>query len=136
MNQTYGERLRHLRKAKGWSAQRLSDEIHQRTGKLVPRSTISQYENANTDEMPLSLAVAVCDIFDISLDLFTDRNVSARAVTVSAIIADAQQQLREVLAEDARAREMLARLYRASECSDSVDEGFLREVGSFLGEIP
>ncbi|QTF81770.1 hypothetical protein SEA_BEEGEE_67 [Gordonia phage BeeGee] len=34
------------------------------------------------------------------------------------------------------ALDLLARLHRASEYSDSIDEGFLREVGEYLGSAP
>ncbi len=55
--ETFGERLRRLRKAKGWTQQRLADRIH------VDRTTYNKYEN-DVVEPPIEVWLYLCIVLD------------------------------------------------------------------------
>ena len=55
--ETFGKRLRRLRRAKGWTQQRLADRIH------VDRTTYCKYEN-DTVEPPMEVWLYLCIVLD------------------------------------------------------------------------
>lgn len=58
---TFGERLRELRKEKGWTIDQLAMEIHH------AKSAVSYWER-NQKEPTLSAIVALCKLFNVSAD--------------------------------------------------------------------
>ena len=55
--ETFGQRLKRLRKAKGWTQQRLAERIH------VDRTTYSKYEN-DIVEPPMEVWLYLCFALD------------------------------------------------------------------------
>src|SRR5580692_9813848 len=62
-----GERIRGLRRARGWSAQRLADEAAQAGAKLLKRSAIAKVE-IGLRRLQLDEAIIIAKIFDVPVD--------------------------------------------------------------------
>lgn len=89
-----GVRVRTLRKQRGWSAQKLSDEI----GGVASRSSIADLEVGRIRDIGLSTAAAIARAFGMSVEQLLDYAVPAGAYAVSREIVDAKLRLESILA--------------------------------------
>lgn len=87
-----GRRIRELRKARGWSAQKLADLIEVNGGTLG-RSGISDLEVGRIQSPRFAEAVSIAKAFGLSLDQFADFETPTSAFVIAAEIADAKHRL-------------------------------------------
>ncbi len=88
-----GVRVRSLRKQRGWSAQRLSDEIHG----LATRCVIADLELGRKKDLSLIGGAAIAAAFGMSVEQLLDYAVPAEAFAVAEEIADAKRRLDSIL---------------------------------------
>lgn len=103
-------RLRAERERRGWSQERLAQELHFHCGRMVSPSTISRWENGSEVPKPLYREL-LCEIFDLDVyELGLVRPPAAEDTTLEdapgAIIAAVREVL-EDWSDDMRRRELL-----------------------------
>ncbi|MPZ86659.1 MAG: helix-turn-helix domain-containing protein [Nitriliruptorales bacterium] len=103
-------RLRAERQRKGWSQERLAQELHFHCGRMVSPSTISRWENGGEVPKPLYREL-LCEIFDLdAYELGLVRPLVAEDTTLEDAPGTIIAAVREVLEDwshDMRRRELL-----------------------------
>ncbi|MDO3096798.1 helix-turn-helix domain-containing protein [Mycobacteroides abscessus] len=89
-----GVRVRTLRKQRGWSAQKLSDE----TGGSVTRCVIADLELGRKKDLSLTAGAAIASAFGMSVDQLIYYAVPAGAYAAAREIVDAKLRLESILA--------------------------------------
>jgi transcriptional regulator with XRE-family HTH domain len=91
-----GQRIRILRKSRGWSA----IELHRRANRAISRSDIASLETGRRKDISLTQAVALAKAFRITVDLLVADENPVEAVVIAAEIAAARKALRQALAQE------------------------------------
>lgn len=63
--------MRTLRKARGWSAQELSERLAD-AGQLISRSSIANAENGRQETTTIGLLFALAHVFDVEVRVLTE----------------------------------------------------------------
>jgi transcriptional regulator with XRE-family HTH domain len=99
-----GHQIRQLRKARGWSAQRLADE----TGGVATRSVIADLEIGRRKDLYLMVAVAVAKAFELTVEQLIDeeftttlkrQEIEQRLADLNVTLADVQRAQQELQTE-------------------------------------